>query len=180
MDKGISRDGQASSALPRLAQAVEQIARFDGDHVTAIPALSLHRRSSPTEPLHCVYGLGLGVIIQGSKQVLLGSDVINYAPGQSMLTTIDSPVIAHVAKASQREPFLGLFLTLDSRVITQAASELELSRRPRERALRSISVEASDAPLIDAWVRLVENERPSCTRSTAKVIGRLTSPGRRK
>jgi AraC-like DNA-binding protein len=171
MDKGISRDGQASSALPRLAQAVERIARFDGDHVTAIPALSLHRRSSPTEPLHCVYGLGLGVIIQGSKQVLLGSDVINYAPGQSMLTTIDSPVIAHVAKASQREPFLGLFLTLDSRVITQSASELELSRRPRERALRSISVEASDAPLIDALVRLVELlGEPALVASLAPLI----------
>ena len=171
MDKGISRDGQASSALPRLAQAVERIARFDGDHVTAIPALSLHRRSSPTEPRHCVYGLGLGVIIQGSKQVLLGSDVINYAPGQSMLTTIDSPVIAHVAKASQREPFLGLFLTLDSRVITQSASELELSRRPRERALRSISVEASDAPLIDALVRLVELlGEPALVASLAPLI----------
>jgi hypothetical protein len=26
-----------------------------------------------TEPLHCVYGSGLGVIAQGSKQVLLGT-----------------------------------------------------------------------------------------------------------
>ncbi|GAB3366341.1 AraC family transcriptional regulator [Lysobacter rhizosphaerae] len=156
MDKSNSQDGQSTPAVSRLARAVERIARFDGDHPTAVPALSLHRRSSPTVPLHCVYGLGLGVIVQGSKQVLLGSEVINYAPGQSMLTTIDSPVVAHVAKASQREPFLGLFLTLDSRLITQAASEVEIARRPRDRAFRSISVEASDAALLDALVRLVE------------------------
>jgi len=156
MNERISHNGRATAAVSRLARAVERLAGFDGDHATAVPALSLHRRSSPTEPLHCVYGLGLGVIVQGSKQLLLGREVINYAPGQSMLTTIDSPVVAHVAEASLREPFLGLFLTLDSRLITQVASELEIARRPRDRTYRSISVEASDAALLDALVRLVE------------------------
>lgn len=174
MAKSISQDGPATPAASRLVRAVERIAGFDGDHATAIPALSLHRRSSPTEPLHCVYGLGLGVIVQGSKQVLLGSEVINYAPGQSMLTTIDSPVVAHVAQASLREPFLGLFLTLDSRLITQAALELEITRRPRDRAYRayrSISVEASDAALLDALVRLVELlEAPALVASLAPLI----------
>lgn len=156
MSMGISWDEQASAALLRLARAVERIARSDGDHATAVSALSLHRRSHPTEPLHCVYGLGLGVIVQGSKQVLLGNEVINYAPGQSMLTTIDAPVVAHVTKASSREPFLGLFLTLDPRLIVQAASELDITQRPRERGFRSISVEASEVALLDALVRLAE------------------------
>ena len=73
-----------------------------------------------------------------------------------MLTTIDSPVVAHVARATQREPFLGLFLTLDTRLITQLASEMELPPRQRERACRSISVETLDAALVGALVRLVE------------------------
>jgi AraC-like DNA-binding protein len=171
MDRGILQDRQAAPAVSRLARAVGRIARIDGDHATAVQALSLHRRSSPTEPLHCVYGLGLGVIVQGSKQVLLGSEVINYAPGQSMLTTIDAPVVAHVAKASRQEPFLGLFLTLDPRLITQAASEFEAARRPRNRAFRSISVEASDAALLDALVRLVELlGEPALVASLAPLI----------
>ena len=33
------------------------------------PALTLHRRNAPTEPLHCIYSLGLAVVAQGSKQV---------------------------------------------------------------------------------------------------------------
>jgi hypothetical protein len=115
--------------------------------------------------------LGLGVIAQGSKQVLLGDEVIDYAPGQSMLTTIDSPVVAHVTRANQREPFLGLFLTLDSRLITQLASEMELPRRQRERTYRSISVETLDAPLVDALVRLVELlEEPALVPSLASLI----------
>lgn len=156
MDKQTGLSAGPSTGAERLALAIERIARSDGDYVTVISSLSLHRRCTPTEPLHCVYGLGLGVIAQGSKQVLLGDEVIDYAPGQSMLTTIDSPVVSHVAHASQRAPFLGLFLTLDTRVITQLASEMELPPRPRERAYRSITVESLDSALVDALVRLVE------------------------
>jgi AraC-like DNA-binding protein len=138
-----------------LAQAIERFAQTDGDHTTAIPALTLHRRQAPTEPLHCIYNLGLGVVAQGHKQVLLGGESIDYGPGQSMLTTIDLPVVSHVTRASTREPFLGMMLTLDVRSIVQLASEMDEPRRWRENAYRSISFEALDAALLDALVRLV-------------------------
>lgn len=171
MNTEFARESEASSIVARLARAVERIARSDGDHATAVPSLSLHRRSSPTVPLHCVYGLGLGVIAQGRKQVLLGDEVINYSPGQSLLTTIDSPVVAHVAQASARLPFLGLFLTLDTRLITQLASEMELASRPCERAYRSIAVETLDATLVDALVRLIELLRePTLVPSLAPLL----------
>jgi hypothetical protein len=35
--------------------------------------------------------LGLGIVAQGGKQVLLGTDSIDYGPGQSMLTTPSAP-----------------------------------------------------------------------------------------
>jgi len=41
---------------------------------------------------------------------MLGEDVISYCPGQSMLTSIDLPVISHVMRASVQEPLLGLML----------------------------------------------------------------------
>src|SRR5206468_9019040 len=83
---------------PVLARAIRRFAQTDGDHNTVIPALTLHRRSAPSEPLHCIYNLGLGVIAQGGKQVLLGGDAIDYGPGQSMLTTIDLPVISRMSR----------------------------------------------------------------------------------
>lgn len=166
-----TQEGASDAAIARLARAIERVARSDGDYATAVPSLSLHRRGAPTKPLHCVYGLGLGVIAQGCKQVLLGEEVIDYAPGQSMLTTIDAPVVAHVVRASQRVPFLGLFLTLDTRHITQLASEVELSLRPRERSYRSIAVETLDVALIDALVRLVESlGEPALSPSLAPLI----------
>src|SRR3954466_2916485 len=115
-------DGTTTRAL---ARAIGNVVQTDGDHNTGIPALTLHRRSGPTEPLHCIYNLGLGVVAQGGKQVLLGDEAIDYGPGQSMLTTIDLPVISHVSRATRAEPFLGMMLTLDVRSIVQMASEMD-------------------------------------------------------
>src|SRR5438094_7516127 len=107
------------STTSGLARAIRTFAQTNGDHTTTIPALTLHRRKAPTEPLHCIYNLGLGVVAQGDKQVLLGGEAIDYGPGQSMLTTIDLPVVSHVTRASAREPFLGMMLTLAVRSILQ-------------------------------------------------------------
>ena len=142
--------------MSALSLAIARIAQSDGDYVTTVPALSLHRRSAPTEPLHCIYTLGLGVIAQGEKQVMLGDEVVNYGPGQSMLTTIDLPVVSHVTKASPQKPFLGLLVTLDARHILQLASEMDLRRLPRERAFRPVTVERLDDALTDALLRLVK------------------------
>lgn len=142
--------------MSTLSPAIARLAQSDGDYVTAIPGLSLHRRSKPTEPLHCIYSLGLGVIAQGEKQVMLGDAVVNYGPGQSMLTTIDLPVVSHVTKASPQKPFLGLLVTLDARHILQLASEMELRRLPRERAFRPVTIERLDDALTDALLRLVK------------------------
>jgi len=145
-----------AESVSALTCAVGTFAQTDGDHTTSIPALTLHRRSAATEPLHCIYSLGLGVIAQGGKQVMLGDEVIEYSPGRSMLTTIDMPVVSHVTQASVRKPFLGLLLTLDVRQIVQMASDLDLPRPSRESAFRPLSIEKLDKALLDALVRLVE------------------------
>jgi AraC-like DNA-binding protein len=145
-----------AESVSALAHAVGNFAQTDGDYTTPIPALTLHRRSAPTKPLHCIYSLGLGVTAQGGKHVMLRKEVIDYGPGQSMLTTIDLPVVSHVTQASVRKPFLGLLLTLDARHILQLASEMELPQPSRERAYRPVSIERLDEVLIDALVRLVK------------------------
>jgi AraC-type transcriptional regulator len=74
MRSGISPINSAVASRNTLALAIAAVAQSDGDYTTAIPALSLHRRNMPTAPMHCIYGLGLGVVAQGGKQVMLGGD----------------------------------------------------------------------------------------------------------
>lgn len=144
-----------SSQMAELANAIGAIAQTDGDFDTAIPALTAHRRHRPTAPLHCIYGLGLGIVAQGDKQVLLGEDVIAFSPGLSMLTTVDLPVISQVTQATSQKPFLGLFIKLDARSILQLAAELDAPASKKGEPFRSLSVEPLSAPLLDALTRLV-------------------------
>ena len=146
----------AVPAVTELARAIGTFAQSDGDYQTAIAGLSLHRRQGPTDPLHCIFNLGLGVVAQGHKQALMGSEVIEYGPGQSMLTTIELPVVSHVTSASAQEPLLGLMLTLDSQEVVQTAADLQLPPLGRERQHRSIGVEWLDEHLTRDLVRLVE------------------------
>ena len=142
-------------AIAALARAIGKVAQSDGDYKTAIAALSLHRRKGPTDPLHCIFSLGLGVVAQGDKQALLGSEVVTYGPGQSMLTTIDLPVISHVTRASTQEPLLGLMLTLDSQEIVQTAADMQL-------------------PVVGQVLRAMEAARFASTRYPGKPLVALT------
>jgi len=138
-----------------LATRLGQIARTDGSHLTDVPALSVYRSSARTAPTACLYGLGLVIAAQGSKQVTLGDQAISYGPGQSLLTTVDLPVVAHVTQASMATPYLGVLLALDTRTLVQLATEMDLPALPREPAPRAISVSPLDAPLLDAVMRLL-------------------------
>lgn len=171
MHRETGTESTEAAATSALARAIGTVAQTDGDYTTAVPALTLHRRSAPTQPLHRIYTLGLGVIAQGSKQVMLGDQVIGYSPGRSMLTTIDMPVVSHVTQANIRKPFLGLLLTLDARQIVQLASELDLPPPSRQRAFRPVSIERLDEALLDSLVRLVELlDEPALVHRLAPLI----------
>ncbi|CAI2793364.1 L-rhamnose operon regulatory protein rhaS [Serratia ficaria] len=142
-------------ARKSLAKRVSEIAQNDGDYPTDIPSLTLHRRSVPTSPVHCIYPMGLGVVVQGAKEVMLAGRRIRYSSGESMLTTIDLPVLSHVTQASQSEPFLGLVLTLDPRAVVQTAAIMPSAKPARETPLNPLSVEPLDEGLTDALLRLV-------------------------
>ena len=144
------------TSIANLAVAISEFAQSDGDHATAIPELTLHRRKAPTEPLHCIFKLGLGIVAQGHKQALVGKDVLNYGPGKSMLTSIDLPVVSHVTRASEAEPLLGLTVTLDSVAIAKKAAELRLAEASRTPVFKPITLESLDEGLLAAVVRLVE------------------------
>ncbi|MFS2054152.1 AraC family transcriptional regulator, partial [Variovorax sp. CT11-76] len=128
------------AVLDDLQRAVARTAQADGDYLTAIPALSLHRRSAMTAPLHCLYGFGLGITVSGQKRVALGDEVFDYAAGQSLLTTADLPVVSHITRASAAQPFVGLALQLDPRAIVQLAAEMALPPPPRDGNQRAMSL----------------------------------------
>lgn len=160
-------------AIDTLAERISRIAQDAGDYLTAIPGLSLHRRNVATDPLHCIYGFGLGVVAQGAKQVMLGEEVFNSGPGQSLLTTIDLPVVTKVAAATPAAPFLGLMLVIDPRAIVQLAAEMALSPPPKECTYRAMSIGNLEPLVLDALIRLLDLlDEPKLIPQVAPLIQR--------
>lgn len=164
-----SRSAPALTA--ELARMTQRLAPLDGDHDTALPDLKLHRRNEPTEPLHCIFPLGLALTVQGHKQVLLGDQVFAYGPGESMLTTIDLPVAARVVRATAREPYLGISLALDPSSLARVLTDVEAPRRLPGTRVTPLSVQRLDAPSLEALIRLLRLlDEPAMMRHLAPLI----------
>lgn len=162
---------QGVSDISRLAGSVSRIVPSEGDQITAIDGLSLHRRNAITAPTHCIYGLGIGVPLQGRKQAMLGDEILTYAPGQSMVTCVDLPVISHVSQASVAKPFLGMMLRFDNTMVMQVAERMQLSQRMRDDAFRPVTVQTLDTGVLDALRRLIKLlEEPSLLETVAPLI----------
>lgn len=157
-----------------LASLAKQFACHDGDFTTDIPELSLYRRSRVSEPIPCIYGLGVTVALQGRKRLIIGGETIEYGEGQSVLTTIDLPLVSHISEASAAKPYLGLLLTLDPRVVAQTSAEMDFPAARKEGASRALSCQHLDAGLEDAMSRLVASlrEPPTLRSQLAPLIQR--------
>ena len=138
-----------------LAQLVGDIAQTDGDYTTQIPALMIYRRSAATDPMPCIYGLGLGITVQGGKRVTLSDEIFDYGPGQSLVTSVDLPVVSYVTRANPVEPYLGVRLELDGRTIAQVAAEMEFSAPLTAATSRAMSIVTLDDGLLHALTRLI-------------------------
>lgn len=157
--------------LKILAEKIDKIAQSDGDFTTAVTSLSVHRRDAPTAPVHCIYGIGLGVVIQGSKKVVLGGKATDYRAGQTLLTTLELPVISHVATASVSAPFLGMMVTIEPGAVMQAAAVIPFRSAAKERGFDPLAVNELDAGLADTLRRLLSlNDEPHLIQHIAPLI----------
>lgn len=144
--------------LDQLIQKVSHLAETEGDHDSIISGLSFHNRISPTDSTHCIYSMGLSLVLQGQKEVIIGDNVYQCHEGHSMLTMMDLPVTSRVVNASSQKPFLAVLLLLDIQVVNELVANLPVEAIPilSNDTHESFSVELVDISLIDAVLRLVK------------------------
>lgn len=111
------------------AELAQRIAQFMGSAEmlqTAIPGLTLYRRTSPTAPLSVTYEPSLAIVVQGRKRVELRRKTFIYDAWRFLLTSVDLPVLSHVIEASEASPYLCLRLKLEIRIVGELLSRGEI------------------------------------------------------
>jgi AraC-like DNA-binding protein len=138
-------------------ELLERMARIlPGDGaIETLDGLFLARLTEPMETKLALYEPALCFVVQGRKQVLVGEEVLSYDPGNYLLFTVDLPVVFRVEEASKEMPYFGLRLNLDQAIVTAVMMEASVESRKGDASIKAIGVNAVEADLLDAIVRLV-------------------------
>lgn len=145
---------QVQANREELTERIVQAIGHDGK-IEPLKGLHFNRISSPSERLHSVSIPAFCAIAQGSKEVILGSDLYQYDPMRYLLATAELPVISQILEASKQKPYLSIRLDLDPALVGSVMVEAGYSSPQKGSSVKAIDVSPLDANILNAVVRLV-------------------------
>lgn len=141
--------------VSRVRAFTESRGSVTGGYATGLPWLTVMRSALTTPAHHRLYRPSLCLVLQGSKEMLIGDECLTYEAMQGLIVRVDMPAAGRIADASTHEPFLGLMVDFDIGVMREVMHAIEPQTMPpssEEIGAFVIDVEGS---LADAMLRLV-------------------------
>jgi AraC-like DNA-binding protein len=144
-----------SALKDAIARRIDVVSDGDGFFETAIEGLVLTRSRSETLPHHVLYRPALCVVAQGAKQVTIGGETLHYDEMQSLVVSVEMPLMGNVTRASDNEPYLGIILEFDTRLMREVLDQLDNPPKPDANRNPGVFVHDMQGPLADGVLRLV-------------------------
>ncbi|ADH90048.1 transcriptional regulator, AraC family [Ancylobacter novellus DSM 506] len=119
---------------------------------TPIPGLTTVRAIAPSGLVYAISRPLACLVVQGAKQVTLGTQAFPFSAGDSLLITADVPTVSQITRASSGAPYLSLVLELDPAVVAELVAEMKAAPVGDVAPVR---VEPTDAEVADAALRLM-------------------------
>jgi len=145
----------------QIKQLIENRISEDGMVETGVEGVQLFR---VTESIRCapaVYEPTVIAIVNGAKEAILDGERYVYDRSRYMCCSISMPVEAGTPTASPDNPLLGVYISLDTKVMTELAIEMERAggaiRKPESGQVPQALVLARwDDTFTEALLRLVQ------------------------
>lgn len=152
------RDGNPRVVEMRkeLARKIAEHAPKTGAHTTAIPGLTLYRRSEPSPCYPATYEPSFTVFVQGRKRINLGGTSYLCDESSFVLSSLDVPVVSQIVAASKAVPLLSMLLKLDMGMVRGILSQEEFQRRGTSSQGRGIAVGTTTVDLLQPCSRLLD------------------------
>jgi AraC-like DNA-binding protein len=128
-----------------------------GEFNTAVPGLKCYRKNHTTQVGHCFYSPMALLILQGEKQVLIGSEEYTYHAGDCLISSIEMPTAGRIVKASEKEPFITVALNFDESILSSLAYEVPPTPF-EQKAEKGVGIIKADDRLLSAFERLLDLE----------------------
>ncbi len=121
--------------------------------VEQIPGLHLSYIEQPQSVPNCFYVLSVGLILQGTKNLLIGNKSYRYGTGSMIVTSVDMPTSYELIGVKPSQPFVSLSLRLNPAIL----AEFLLEEAPSEDSEhRVFNVEKPALELLEDFERLLK------------------------
>ena len=143
-----------------IKQLIQQRMPEDGLQETGISGVRLFRVSEPHQCAPAVYEPSIVAIVSGCKEAILDGRAYRYDNQHYLACSLSMPLEAGTPEASPEEPLLGVYITLDIRLMAEVALEMQAATghtsHQDKQAPSSLSLCDWQPNFTDALVRLVE------------------------
>jgi AraC-like DNA-binding protein len=160
--------------LDRILAMAERIANAEGITKTIIPFLSIVRRSQQTSLIPVVLTPAFCLILQGTKKLHLGQDIIHYHAGEYLASVIDMPASAQILGATRESPYIGVRIDFTTKEIASVVMEAGINVKLQEKKLSTGAlIGKADADLLALFSRLLKLiDKPQEARFLSELIKR--------
>lgn len=143
----------------RLIETIQRLAPDAGQYATSISGLTLTRWDHSDRTGTC-FSPSIGLILQGRKASVIGSETFTYGPMDCLVNGVNLPSTYTILEASPDKPLLAVFLDLDTIAATEMPPEAPVAGNEAGYA-SGVSVAKVAPDVLDAFSRLVDMlERP--------------------
>ncbi|TCL08745.1 AraC family transcriptional regulator [Shimia isoporae] len=145
----------------QIKSIIERVVRDEGLFETGVSGVQLFRVATPMPCVPAVYEPSVVAIVSGAKEAVLDGERHVYDSERYMCCSMSMPAEAGTPEASPEAPLLGVSISLDTRVMTELAIEMENAggglRTPKGGAVpQGVALAHWDAEFSDALLRLVQ------------------------
>lgn len=145
----------------RIKELIQNRITEDGMFETGISGVKLFRVTNAISCAPAVYEPTVIAIVSGGKEAILDGRRYEYDSNLYMCCSMSMPVEAGTPKASPENPLLGVYISLDTKVMTELAIEIESAvgviRKPKGGSLPSgLSLANWDDEFTDCLLRLLQ------------------------
>ena len=154
-----------------LIQRIERLSPREGFNETPLAGVHCIRYSRTDDLANRRWRASLCLVVQGSKELVLGRKVYRDDQAHTIVTPVELPVTSRVFSATPGRPFLCLRIEFDPLAVGEVGAQIDQGR-PLDRGepQRAIFVRPAEDALLGASVRLV---RLLDTPDDAAVLGPL-------
>lgn len=160
--------------LDQLIAMADGITKVEGSTQTILPFLSIIRRSQQTALIPVVLTPAFCLILQGTKKLHLGQEIIHYQAGNYLASIVDIPASAQIIGATKASPYIGLRVDFTIQEVASVVMEAEINVKPRDKKLSTGAfIGKSDTGLLDLFIRLLKLiDKPKEARFLSTLIKR--------